>query len=413
VSTFWASLLELAAVVRCAVRPCWDQTAFGPPAVGQAALADSCWRLVWTVRLGASCRWAREGWLGSGAHRLYYRRGSVVFGSLFGVVWGTGMRTSASGLIGLGMVLVVVVGTAVAQRQRKPQRAQRPQFTGKEFAGTFFPDVSSVLQGTRPEPGASGNAASTAVAANGSGMANAASSTGATPTAGGDGWAKLISAATIEDTVKNSKLRLDQLVSSQTKFAGGYVDARREFSLQALMFAIIEQYPGDVRWKKSAPLARETLARMAANAKVSSPQAFKEAKQRVQDLGDMLNGTALEGAASAELSWGNVIDRVPLMQLLEWAQQENINNFVASKENFDQHKEELQRYAELVAALGKASTMTDMPDATDAEYKAFAQQMIDQAGQVVTAVQTNNPDAARQAAGQVGQACAKCHDGYR
>jgi hypothetical protein len=223
----------------------------------------------------------------------------------------------------------------------------------------------------------------------------------------------LISAATIEDTVKNSKLRLDQLVASPTKFAGGYVEARREFSLQALMFAIVEQYPGDVRWKRSAPVARETLSKMAANAKVSSPQAFKEARQRLLDLGELLNGSNLEGTPTAELSWGDVIDRVPLMQLLEWAQQEHINGYVSSKENFDEHKEDLQRYAELVAALGKAAIMEEMPDASDADYRSLGEQMIQQAGQIVLAVQTDNADLARQSAGQVAQTCAKCHDGYR
>jgi hypothetical protein len=324
------------------------------------------------------------------------------------------MRRWTIWAIGLSLVMILAAGGALAQRQRKPQRAQPPKFTGKEFSGTFFEDVSSVLQGTRPTGQAAAVMAQPAgsnaapAAANGAPSASPGSATGA-----GDGWAKLISAATIEDTVKNSKLRLDQLVASPTKFAGGYVEARREFSLQALMFAIIEQYPGDVRWKRSAALARESLAKMAANAKVSSPQAYKEAKQRVLDLGELLNGSNLEGTASSELVWGDVIDRVPLMQLLEWAQQEHINGFASSKENFAEHKEELQRYAELVATLGKAAIMNDMPDAADAEYRGLGEQMIQQAGQIVLAVQTDNADLARQSAGQVGQTCAKCHDGYR
>lgn len=311
----------------------------------------------------------------------------------------------ASLALGLGGVEIF------AQRQRKPQRAQPPTFTGKEFAGTFFEDVSRVLQGSRP----SGQPAPMIAKSTASNASDSNSGGNPVPASGAaaEGWAKLISAATIEDTVKNSKLRLDQIVASPTKFAGGYVEARREFSLQALMFAVIEQYPGEVRWKRSAAVARETLARMAANAKVSSPQAYKEAKQRVLDLGELLNGSNLEGTASSELQWGNVIDRVPLMQLLEWAQLQHINGFVANKESFEEHKEEVQRYAELVATLGKAAIMDDMPDAADADYRSLGQQMIQEAGQIVLAVQTDNADLARQAAGQVAQACAKCHDAYR
>lgn len=313
--------------------------------------------------------------------------------------------------IKLIVLCILVVGSTTslwAQRGRKPQRAEPPKFSGKEFEGTFFADVSKALQGARPT-GKEAAAMAAAPAASG------AVKPSGEPAAAGDaaGWGKLISGPTIEDMVKNSKLRLDPIVASTTKFAGGYKEARREFSLQAFMFAIIEQYPGEVRWKKSAGVARESLAKMAANSKVSSPQAHKEAKQRVQDLADLLSGNALEGAPQSELAWADVIDRVPMMQLLEWAQQSSINPHSASKEQFTANKEELQRYAELVAALGKVAIMEGMPDAEDNEYRLIAQQMIDQAVQISVAVKTDNADMARQAAGQVSQACSKCHDGYR
>lgn len=318
------------------------------------------------------------------------------------------MRTK---LLAVCFLILLGSSTLWAQRGRKPQRAEQPKFSGKEFEGTFFADISKALQGPRPT-GKEAVVSAVAAAPAGGGSAKPA---GDAPAAAGDAmaWSKLISGPNIEDLVKNSKLRLDPIVASPTKFAGGYKEARREFSLQALMFAIIEQYSGDVRWKKSAAVARETLARMAANSKVSSQQAHKEAKQRVQDLADLLSGNTLEGAAASELAWADVIDRVPMMQLLEWAQQDYINPHSASKEKFSANKEELQRYAELVAVLGKAAIMDGMPDAGDAEYRSIAQQMIDQAKQISVAVQTDNADLARQAAGQISQACSKCHDGYR
>jgi hypothetical protein len=309
--------------------------------------------------------------------------------------------------------LIVLLGSTGlwAQRGRKPQRAQPPKFSGKEFEGTFFTDVSKALQGSRP----TGKESVTVVVGPAAGNGGSKAAGDAAANAGGDkqAWNKLISGPTIEDMVKNSKLRLDPIVASSTKFAGGYKEARREFSLLAFMFAVIEQYQGDVRWKKSAGVAREKLARMAANSKVSSPQAVKEAKTTVEAVNDLLSGNTLDGSPSAELAWPDVIDRVPMMQLLEWAQQTSINPHSASKENFSANKEELQRYAELVAALGKAAIMDGMQDAEDGEYRSIAQQMIDQAQQIVAAVQTNNADMARTAAGQISQACSKCHDGYR
>jgi len=55
----------------------------------------------------------------------------------------------------------------------------------------------------------------------------------------------------------------------------------------------------------------------------------------------------------------------------------------------------------------------DMPDATDDDYKVFAQDMIKQAKQIAFAVETENAELARTAAGKLGQSCSNCHDNFR
>lgn len=324
-----------------------------------------------------------------------------------------GCRTVRLTVLGL----VVVTGSWTAntceaqQNKRKPQRAEPPKIASTDFAGTFFPDVSTVLQGELPAKKTVVGPASTGGSTGGA-MTGGAADSGAA----GDpmGWAKAISPATLEDAVKASKQRLEGILTSAAKFkGGGNTQARREFSLQAMLFSIIESYPGDVRWKKSAGAARERFVRVANNCKTNTDPVFAECKQRLQDLNDLIGGSPLEGTAGGELAWGEVIDRGPLMELLEWCQQENILNFSSSPANFEANKDELQKFAELVAVLGKMSIMPEMPDAADGDYKKLAEQMVEQAGQIVLAVKTNSPDVARQAAGQIGQSCAKCHDGYR
>lgn len=231
---------------------------------------------------------------------------------------------------------------------------------------------------------------------------------------GGVAWHQLISPNSLEDLVKGSKLQLEQIVTTPAEFAGGgYDEARREFSLQALLFAIIETYPGDVRWKNSAGVARESFARVAANTKVGSRQVYDEAKKRVLDLTDLINGAPLSGNAKSEIEWSNLIDRVPVMQLLEWAQQDFVAPHSSDEAKFSANQEELQRYAELVAILGQISLQAEMPDADDKDYQALAQEMINQARQISLAVQTDNAELARQASGKLGQSCANCHDNFK
>src|SRR5690606_23492973 len=82
---------------------------------------------------------------------------------------------------------------------------------------------------------------------------------GATPTssgaedAGSDegafAWSKLISPETLEDEVKAHKALVDESVNTPGPFKGGSNrDARVQFSTLAVLFAIIAEYDGRVRW---------------------------------------------------------------------------------------------------------------------------------------------------------------------
>ena len=316
-------------------------------------------------------------------------------------------------ILGAGLI-ALSLSLSSAQAQRKPERVEAPKFTSGQLNNVFFPDAAGQLKGQRPALQAASKpaegktpAASTSV---GGPDTDSASSGDSDPMA----WHNLISPTALEDLIKGSKLRLDKTITTPAAFAGGgFAVARKEFSLQALLFAIIETYPGDVRWKSSAPVARELLSRIAANTKVGSAQVHDEAKKRLLDLGDLTNGSQLAGKASSEVNWSTLIDHAPAMQLLEWAQKENIAPDVASPELFAKNKEALQHYAELVAVLGKVLTVEEMPFADDKEYVILAKSMLEQAQQVRLAVKTDNADLARQSAAKLLQSCNACHETYK
>ena len=298
--------------------------------------------------------------------------------------------------------------TPVAVGQRKPDRVEAPKFEPGQMSSVFFPDAAGQLKGPRPT---SQSAARTTTAKDAKPAVDA--SPGSTD-ADAMAWHNLISPGALEDLIKGSKLRLDKTITTPAAFAGGgFAVARKEFSMQALLFAIIETYPTDVRWKNSAAVARELMTRVAANTKVGSAQVHDEAKKRLLDLSDLTNGTQLTGKSSGEIEWAKLIDHAPAMQLLEWAQQETISPFTASGEAFAKNKDSLQHHAELVAVLGKVMTVAEMPFADEKEYVNLANEMIEQAKQVVLAVKTDNAELARQSAAKIGQSCTKCHDAFR
>jgi hypothetical protein len=303
------------------------------------------------------------------------------------------------------LVLAWMVGSlAYAQPPvRRTPRAAPPKFQADEFSGIFFPDPVSQLQGS---PGIKPEIASNEAIASSSAMELGSS-------AGADVWKGLIRGGTIEDLVKESKTRLDSVITTPAKFAGGgYAECRREFTLLASLMAIISQYPEEIRWKGSAPYARTIFARLAANCKVGTQPVYNEAKQRQRDLQELLKGSKLNGA-SEDLLWGDIADRGPMMQVLEWSLRENMAPAVSNEDNFRENQEDLAKYAELVGAFGHILQQEGMTDADDENYTEMAKAMVGATKDLLQAVKANDAELARTAASRIDQSCNKCHETYR
>ncbi len=325
-------------------------------------------------------------------------------------------------------LLVAIVGVAVlggggwvteASAQTKgPQtvrRAAAPKYTASDIKGVYFEDIfdGKVLAGDRPANFGAAVAASAGKAAGGGGGAVAAAGGGGG--GGGGGWTMMSEAATNEDEVKTLKQMVDKSVTTPTDFAGkGYKEARRNFMMLGMLFGIIGEYDGEVRWKPLAPTARDLFARTAGNAKVGTQQVYNEAKLRKTDLDDLLNGSlAASTSAEAKVAWGTVCDRSPLMQRLEMGLEPRLQQWTANKAEFTAKKAEILKEAELFVVMGHVLMQEGLDDADDAEYKGFCDMLKKAALEVVDAVKLNNEEGARQGVGKISKSCADCHDKYR
>lgn len=297
----------------------------------------------------------------------------------------------------------------------RPQpRAELPKYKPSDIKGVFFDDIfdGKTLVGERP-------ANLAAAPAGGGGKASSGGSAPAAVAGGGGGggaWAKLIDANIIEDEIKATKQLVDMTVTTPTDFAGkGYKEARRNFTVVAMLFGVITEYDGDVRWKSDAPAARDQFARTAANAKVGTQQVYNEAKLRKQDLEDILGGGGLANKTAAEgkVTWNQICDRSPLMQRLEQAIEPRIQQWTANKTEFNSKKAEILHEAQVVAVIGQVMLQEGMPDADGDEYKVFCDALRKGAMDVVDAVKLGDDEKARQAVGAINKSCTDCHENYR
>lgn len=319
----------------------------------------------------------------------------------------TAHRTSNQ-ILCVGMVLAVclVANLLPAQRTQNHRRARHPDWQDVP-SGIFFEDAfRDGLTGPRPK-----------VRGAKTGKRNSQPDTKPSEAAESSGfaWSQLISASTIENEIKAIKPRVEDSVKTAGHFKGrGYLEARREFSIAAVLFAIIADYDGEVRWKKSAPIARDALARVAANAKVGTTPVYREAKQRILDLDDLIRGSTLAGNPNWDaIDWGELFDRGPLMLRLEQSHQERLAKWLASKREFNAQRERIVHEAELVAMLAQVLATEGMQDADDDEYTSYCEMLREASQAVIDAVNRNDYDSARQSAGEIYKSCSECHELYR
>ena len=150
--------------------------------------------------------------------------------------------------------------------------------------------------------------------------------------------------------MKALAIEVQSLVTTLGRFrSGGYQEVRRVYTELAALFAVIAEFDGQVRWSAAAPTMRDRFARAAANAKVSSPQAFQETKQRKLDLEELVRGGSVALLPAEKMAnWEQVCDRGPLMERFTLAHEEGLAIWTATAGAFVQHKSAVKREAELL-----------------------------------------------------------------
>lgn len=309
-----------------------------------------------------------------------------------------------------GCLLAAVTSMAAPSRESKGRRALPPKWS-ESVQDVFFPNALEKLVGDRPDYGV-------ATKLPRPGMPAPAADPGSseTPAPGGSfTWSKLIGPETIEDEIKSLQMQVSANVTTPAKFkGGGFKEGRKQFTELALLFAIIAQYDGDVRWKSVAGGVRDLMARAGFNCKVGTDASYNEAKLRMEDLEQLVRGGSISPpAADPDAKWDKIADRPPLMRRLEGAQQQHINPAVANAGDFRKHADVVLREAELIAAIGEAISQEGFEFADDDTYLGYAHQMRDAALEIVGAVKSNDYDGARAASGKLEKTCNDCHEGYR
>jgi hypothetical protein len=228
-------------------------------------------------------------------------------------------------------------------------------------------------------------------------------------------WSERVSAGTLEDEIKAIRGRLAQALEDPRDFqAQGHGLIRPSLTTAAIVFAVIDQFDGQVRWKDDARAARDRFALAAENARAGSVQVTRQVAERAQELEDLIRGGRLSGAgAEPDQGWPEFADRQMLMQRLEAGTESTLTPSVATPADVQQHREALLHESELTAMFARVLVQPDMPDADDATYRTWCEQLERAALDLRQAVQGGDAAAAERALRNMKAQCAACHEAYR
>ena len=311
------------------------------------------------------------------------------------------------------LLLLQAVGWA-QEKKPKPERALPPRFS-KDVKDLFSKDARDKLVGERPALGPGVGKKKPMIAASG-----ASPTSSGTPETGSDeggfAWSKLIAPETLEDEIKAHKALVEESVSTPGPFKGGSNrEARVQFSTLAVMFAIIGEYDGRVRWQDNAPAIRELFAQAGFSCKVGTDQSYEQSKLRKQDLTDLIAGGSLANLKEAEkaANWEKVSNRPPLMKRMELSYDKRLKPWLSSKDSFEENNEKILHEAQILAAISEVIQREGFEYWDDETYLEYAKAMRDGAVEISEAVKTNSYDKANTASGNISKACSECHEGYR
>jgi hypothetical protein len=302
------------------------------------------------------------------------------------------------------IIVIMLAGIATAEEAPPPRRAKPPIWTA-DVLDVFFEDAREHLVGERPAPAETSTADETAPRV---GTPKAESSQQFA-------WSRLVQGETLDNEVKRIVAGLREPLANPAKFkAGGYKQCRADFSLLAVLFGVIAEYEGDVRWKADAAGVRDALARAAMNCKTATDQTFNEASQRKTELEDLIRGERLGGEGAAEVEkWSELAERPLLMQRMESLLEAEISPALANAKEFAKQASVVRQQSELLAVLADVTQREEYEYWDDAGFQELSGELRTATAELTRAATEANYEAARAAAGRAGQACSACHEGYR
>ena len=270
----------------------------------------------------------------------------------------------------------------------------------------FFADAREHLVGARPQDAGRSNAKPIAAEPTGDPRQPADTT---------DRWSMLVDADTLTAEIRRIVNQLTVPLKKSASFqGGGNLVCRRNFGLLAVLFGVVDQFDQQVRWQGVAKQMRDRCLQASNNCKAASTQSYAAALDTKIVLEELLRGQApADDASGGSTEERPPVDRALLMQSMKLAVKERLSPALANSREFRKRAQLATEQAQLLAVLAKVIQQEGYDYVDDDTYLDEARQLGQAALELNDAAREKNYEAARAAAGKVGQSCSRCHEDFR
>jgi hypothetical protein len=322
--------------------------------------------------------------------------------------------------------------TSVAESEKPKEKSEseaaKSSVPNRKMVGdipldVFFDDPISIAKQTGEISSASpGQAVATAPPAPAAGTPKApvepmppAEKAAAKPEAAADGWNAIVSAEDLQDEVKRIRLRLQDNLSSVTRYNSNY---KEKIVWDGAGLAALTQialvHPDKVSWKASAAQIRDAAKEMIGKSKALGPKAFEATKKEFEKIDALLSGNPPHGLPDAAegVAFSDVAPRKHLMQCIQEGYESLRANYQAAS-SLEKKSEEAAHTASIVAAYSKVIGTDGYNSADEDDYKSFLKLLVDANLNMAKAAREKDFDAFSKSNGPIPKICSDCHLVYK
>ena len=197
-------------------------------------------------------------------------------------------------------------------------------------------------------------------------------------------------------------------------FQTKYGEANQSFEILSVLFSVVRQYDGDVRWSEHAPAAQMLFQKAAVSSRSGTTKGFQFCNTRKQDLQELVRGGSIvtSDPIPESIDWSEAANRTPLMVRLEEAN-ENLKQYTANEDSFKGAIGEINHEANMIAMMARVIILDGMPEAEEEDYVAYGQTMLEAAVELKSSAKLSDFNRASAATNLIGQSCADCHADWR